>query len=58
MHIICDVSVDVQCGGAGDVADDGGQGLHIHPMFQRIGGENVPLRYNNDKPENSVIARV
>ena len=22
--------------------DDGGQGLHIHPMFQSIGSENVP----------------
>ena len=41
LHIVCDMGVNVQCGGAGNMADDGRQRLHIHPMFQCIGGENV-----------------
>ena len=36
------MGIDVQRGGGGDVTDDGGQRFHIHPMFQSVGGENMP----------------
>ena len=42
LHIACDMGVDIQRSGTGDVPDDGRQGLDIHPMFQSIGSENVP----------------
>jgi len=35
------MGVDVQSCGAGGMTDDGGQGLHIHSMFQSVGGEHV-----------------
>ena len=57
MHIVRNMGIDVQRGGAGDVADDGGQCFYIHAMFQRIGSENVPIGYNKDKSENLVFAR-
>ena len=41
LHLVCDMSVHIQRGSAGDVTDDGGQGLDIHPMLQGIGGECV-----------------
>ena len=40
-HFVGDVGVDVQRGGAGDVANNGGQGLDVHAMFQGVGGECV-----------------
>ena len=40
------------------MADDGGEGLGVHPMFQSGSGEGVPLRYNYDKPEKPRISRV
>lgn len=33
-HLIGDVGVDVQRGAAGDVPDDGGEGLDVHAMLQ------------------------
>ena len=50
-HLVGDVGIGIQCGRRGDMTDDGGEGLHIHPVFQGQGGESVPLRYNYDKPE-------
>lgn len=41
LHGVGDVGVDVQCGGRGDVADDGGQGLDVHAVLQGHGGEGV-----------------
>ena len=41
-HGVSDVSVCVQGGGAGHVANDGAQGLDIHPMLQRGCGEGMP----------------
>lgn len=33
------------------VAQHGGHRLDIHTVLKGCGGEGVPLRYNNDKPE-------
>ena len=41
LHGVGDVGIDVQGGGRGDVADDGGQGLHIHTVLQCHGGEGM-----------------
>ena len=40
-HLVCDVSVDVQCGAAGHMPNHRGEGLDVHPMLQRHGGEQV-----------------
>lgn len=37
-HSVGDMGVDIQCRGAGDVPDDGGQGLDVHPVLQGVGG--------------------
>ena len=34
------------------VAKHRGHRFYIHPVLQRHRREGVPLRYNNDKPEN------
>ena len=34
------------------VTQHSGYGFHIHTILQRHCRESVPLRYNNDKPEN------
>lgn len=57
LHIVRDVGVDVQCGGAGDVADDSGEGLHIHPMFQRVGSENVSEIVEADAGQTSLFQK-
>ena len=41
LHIPSDVGVDVQGGGRRHVAQHGGEGLHIHAVFQGQGGECV-----------------
>ena len=51
------MGVDVQRGAAGNVANNGGQGLNIHPMFQGSGRKCVPLWHNKDKSENPCVAR-
>lgn len=58
MHLVRDMSVDVQRGAAGHMADDRGKGLHIHAVLQGGSGEGMPLRYNYDKPEKPRISRV
>lgn len=40
-HLIGDVGVDVQCGAAGHMPNHRGEGLDVHPMLQRHGGEQV-----------------
>ena len=57
-HFIGNMGVDVQRGAAGNVANNGGQGLNIHPMFQGSGRKCVPLWHNKDKSENPCVARV
>ena len=41
-HLIRDMGVGVQRGGAGYMAQDGGQGLHIHSVGQSVGCECMP----------------
>ena len=36
------MGVDVQRGGRGDMADDGGKGLGVHSVFQSSGCEGMP----------------
>ena len=55
-HLIGDVGVDVHRGGAGDVADDGGEGLDVHAVLQENCGKCMPLWHNKDKSENHCIA--
>lgn len=40
-HLVRDVGVYVQRSAAGHMADDGGQGLDVHAVFQRGGSEGV-----------------
>ena len=40
-HLIGDMGVDVQRGAAGDVTDDGGEGLDVHTVLQRGRAECV-----------------
>ena len=51
------MSVDVQRGAAGHMADDRGKGLHIHAVLQGGSGEGMPLRYNNDKQKKPLFSR-
>ena len=40
-HFVGDMGVHVQRGGTGHVADDCGQGFHVHPVLQSAGGKGV-----------------
>lgn len=51
------MSVNIQRGAAGHMADDGRKGLDVHAVFQGGGGEGVPLRYNNDKQKKPLFSR-
>lgn len=42
LHLVRDMSVDVQRGAAGHMADDRGKGLHIHAVLQGGSGEGMP----------------
>ncbi len=42
VHLIRDVGVDVQRGGGGHMAQDGGESLDVHAVFQSVGSESVP----------------
>ena len=42
LHLTGDMGVDIQRGLGGYMTDDGGEGLHIHAMLQRHGGEGMP----------------
>ena len=45
------MGVGIQREGGVGVAQDTGQGFGIHAAGEGVGGEGMPLRYNNDKPE-------
>ena len=49
------MSVEIQRESGCRVAQAFLHGLHIVPGAERIDGVGVPLRYNNDKPEESRI---
>ena len=39
------------------VSKDAGESLGIHTTGQSVGGEGVPLRYNNDKQKKPLFSR-
>ena len=45
------MAVGVQREACGVVAEETGEGFHIHAVLKRQGCEGMPLRYNYDKPE-------
>ncbi len=47
-HLVGDVGVGVQGGGGGDMADDGGERLDVHPVFQGHGGKSMPQIMKSD----------
>ena len=51
LHVRGDMGVGVQGKGCVGMTQDAGQGLGVHTAGEGVGGEGVPLRYNNDKPE-------
>ena len=51
-HIVGDMGVSIQRGGAGHMAQDSGQRLDVHLVGQGVGGEGVPILYSKDKTEN------
>ena len=55
LHIISDVCVDIQRSGTGDVPDDGGQSLYIHPMLQSVGSEHVAQVVEADVLQSCVL---
>lgn len=52
------VSIGVQGETSAEVAENGRDGFHVHPVLQGQGSEGVPLRYNKDKRKNPVFLRV
>ena len=52
------VSIGVQGETGAEVAQNGRDGFHVHPILQGQGSEGVPLRYNKDKRKNPVFSRV
>ena len=52
------MGIGVQRSRRGDMADDDGQGLYIHPVFQRHRGKSMPIGYNKDKSGIALFARV
>ena len=50
LHIVGDVSVDIQCGRRRHMTQHGGEGFYIHAVLQRQRCAGMPLRYNYDKP--------
>lgn len=52
------MGVGIQGETGAEVAQDGGDGFHVHPVLEGQGSEGVPLRYNKDKRKNPVFSRV
>lgn len=53
-----DVGVGVQGKPCAEMAQNGRDSFHVHPVLQGQGSEGVPLRYNKDKRKNPVFSRV
>ena len=54
-HLLCNVAVNVERKGGGGMAQIALDCLNIIAGLDRGNGICVPLRYNNDKPEESRI---
>ena len=55
LHLLCDVTINLHCKCRRSVAEIFLERFDIVPRFQAIHSISVPLRYNNDKPEDSRI---
>lgn len=55
LHQVGDMGVNVQRGCRGNVTDDGGQGLHIHAVFQRHRGEGMTEVMEPHGPKSHVL---
>lgn len=51
------MGVGVQRKGRIGVAQDSGQCLGVHAAGKGMGGEGMPLRYNNDKQKKPLFSR-
>ena len=51
------MGVGVQREGGVGVAQDTGQGFGVHTAGESVGGEGMPLRYNNDKQKKPLFSR-
>ena len=51
------MGVGIQREGGVGVAQDTGQGFGVHTAGEGVGGEGVPLRYNNDKQKKPLFSR-
>lgn len=51
------MGVGIQREGRIGVAQDAGQRLGIYAAGESVGGEGVPLRYNNDKQKKPLFSR-
>ena len=56
LHLIGDMTVDIQCKGGGGMAQVALHGLNVVPAFYRCHGIRVPLWHNKDKSENPCVA--
>ena len=51
------MGIGVQREGRIGVAQDAGQGFGVYTTGEGVGGEGVPLRYNNDKQKKPLFSR-
>ena len=51
------VGIGVQCEARGVMTEHTADGLDVHAVLQRHGGEGVPLRYNNDNQKKPLFSR-
>jgi hypothetical protein len=51
------MGVGVQRKAGVGMPEDSRQGFRIHAARQRVSGEGVPLRYNNDKQKKPLFSR-
>ena len=54
-HLVSNMGVGVQRGGAGHMAQDGGQRLNVHSVGQGVGGEGMPQIVEPDPLTSGVI---
>ena len=58
LHLARDVAVGVERGRDRGMADDHRHRFDVHAVLEGVGGEGVPLRYNNDKRKKASIQGV
>ena len=56
LHLIGDMTVDIQCKGGGGMAQVALHRFDVVPAFYRCHGIRMPLWHNKDKSENPCVA--